>query len=112
MGYGSPPTRLAVKSAAVAMPEGLVEAVVFALWLSANVPLGPLLGAWNVTVMPMSGWPEEFRTCTASGGCRTWLMNTRLGFPTQLIESARAGFSEFLTAMLTVVAPAVATEMA
>jgi hypothetical protein len=52
--YGPPAMLLAVKADAVATPLALVVAVVVVVPF-ANVPLGPVLGAVNVTVTPSIG---------------------------------------------------------
>jgi hypothetical protein len=53
----------AVKAAEVATPLPLVTAV---FTPPAKVPLAPLPGALNVTVMPLSGFALESRTVACS----------------------------------------------
>jgi hypothetical protein len=48
---------LAVKVGAVAMPEVLVTVVAMLLLVRAKVPVAPLAGAVNVTVVPVTGLP-------------------------------------------------------
>ncbi len=60
-----PLSAFAVKAAATATPEALVCAVVIAP-SPAKVPLGPLEGAINVTVTPLTGLPFESVTVADS----------------------------------------------
>lgn len=55
-----------VNTGAVAMPVPLVTAVAV-VTEPAKVPLGPLDGAVNVTVIPLSGLPDESFTNAVNG---------------------------------------------
>lgn len=61
--YGPPAKLLAVKTGAIATPDVFVDA---AFVPAANVPLGPLVGAENVTKTPLTGLPKESFIVTCS----------------------------------------------
>jgi hypothetical protein len=63
--YWAPTVVFAVKTAEVATPEAFVVAV---LTPPAKVPLGPVVGAVNVTTVPApTGFPPESLTVTTNG---------------------------------------------
>jgi len=73
-----PAAPLAVKTAAVATPDAFVVAV-FAP--PANVPLGPLPGAANVTVTPLTGLLPESVTVTCNWTAKALLIVAFCGVP-------------------------------
>jgi hypothetical protein len=107
--YCGPAVVLAVKIADVAMPDALVVAV---LTLPANVPLGPLAGAVNVTTVPApTGLPFESLTVTTRGAkavptamlCGVPLVAvTEAAAPTVLVSRKLAGVATPETVAATV----------
>jgi len=69
---------LAVNPAEVATPAALVVAVCPP---PANAPEAPLLGAANVTVTPLTGFPLEFFTVATRGLAKVVLTVALCGVP-------------------------------
>ena len=86
-----PVVPLAVNTAAVAMPEAFVVAVVTP---PANVPLAPLPGAVNVTVTPLTGLFEASFTVVWKAVVNAVFTVALCGVPTVavMLEAAPAWF--------------------
>lgn len=102
---------MAVKAVAVATPLAFVAAMVVFVPL-ANVPLGPLAGAVNVTVTPGTGLLLESFTVTASAFAKVVLIFADCGVVPLLAVICAAVEGRFVRTKLTEVRPgAVATTL-
>jgi hypothetical protein len=82
-----PVALLAVKTGAVASPEAFVVAVLIP---PAKVPLGPLVGAVNVTVKPLTGLLRESLTAACSCTANAVLTVALCGVPAVAVMLAAA----------------------